>query len=149
MNIEILAKNESVKYLGQRISFYQPETLEIKSRIRAAWATFHKYRQELTSKKYMAQTPPSTLRRHGLSDSLLRCWNMDTEPRTRKNDSIDAAQDATPHHSDEEENTKKLKSKLLNIKLRKEMTTRQKIVALMMKAAMVRAQNLKMIWTVE
>ena len=37
-----------------------------------------------------------------------------------------------------------MKSKLLNIKLRKEMTTRQKIVAMMMKAAMVRAQNLKM-----
>ena len=44
---------ESVKYLGQRISFHQQETLEIKSRIRAAWATFHKYRQELTSKNYM------------------------------------------------------------------------------------------------
>ena len=53
MNIEILAKSESVKYLGQRISFYQQETLEIKSRIRAAWTTFRKYRQELTSKKYM------------------------------------------------------------------------------------------------
>ena len=53
MNIEILTKSESVKYLGQRISFHQQETLEIKSRIRAAWATFHKYRQELTSKKYM------------------------------------------------------------------------------------------------
>ena len=50
MSIEILAKNESVKYLGQRISFHQQETLEIKNRIRAAWATFHKYRQELTSK---------------------------------------------------------------------------------------------------
>ena len=53
MSIEILAKNESVKYLGQRISFHQQETLEIKSRIRAFWTTFHKYRQELTSKKYM------------------------------------------------------------------------------------------------
>ena len=53
MSIEILAKSESVKYLGQRISFHQQETLEIKSRIRAAWTTFHKYRQELTSKKYM------------------------------------------------------------------------------------------------
>ena len=42
MSIEILAKSESIQ-----------ETLEIKSRIRAAWATFHKYRQELTSKKYM------------------------------------------------------------------------------------------------
>ena len=53
MNIEILTRNESVKYLGQRISFHQQETLEIKSRIRAACATFHKYRQELTSKNYM------------------------------------------------------------------------------------------------
>ena len=53
MSIEILTKNESVKHLGQRISFHQQETLEIKSRIRAAWATFHKYRQELTSKKYL------------------------------------------------------------------------------------------------
>ena len=53
MSIEILAKNESVKYVGQSISFHQQETLEIKSRIRAAWATFHKDRQELTSKNYM------------------------------------------------------------------------------------------------
>ena len=53
MNIEILTRNETVKYFGQRISFYQQETTEIKSRIRAAWATFHKYRQELTSKNYM------------------------------------------------------------------------------------------------
>ena len=53
MSIEILTRNESVEYLGQRISFYQQETTEIKSRIRAAWATFHKYRQELTSKNYM------------------------------------------------------------------------------------------------
>ena len=44
---------EILKYLGQRISFYQQETLEIKSRIRAAWTTFRKYRQELISKKYM------------------------------------------------------------------------------------------------
>ena len=51
MSIEILTRNETVKYLGQRISFYQQETIEIKSWIRAAWATFHKYRQELTSKK--------------------------------------------------------------------------------------------------
>ena len=53
MQTEILTRNESVKYLGQKFSFYHQETTEIKSRIRAAWATFHKYRQELTSKKYM------------------------------------------------------------------------------------------------
>ena len=53
MKIEILTRNESVKYLGQKISFYQQETTEIKSPIRAAWTTLHKYRQELTSKNYM------------------------------------------------------------------------------------------------
>ena len=42
-----------------------------------------------------------------------------------------------------------MKSKLLNIKFRKEMTTKHKIVALMTKAAMIRAPNLKMMWTVE
>ena len=33
--------------------------------------------------------------------------------------------------------------------MRKDLLTRQKIAALMMKAVMVRAQNLKMMWTVE
>ena len=56
MNIEILTKNESVKYLGRRISFHQQETIEIKNRIRAAWATFHKNRQELTSKNSCSNT---------------------------------------------------------------------------------------------
>ena len=53
MSIEVLTRNESVKYLGQRISFYQQETTELKSRIRAAWPTFHRHRQELTSTNYM------------------------------------------------------------------------------------------------
>ena len=51
--IEILTRGESVRYLGQLIAFQQQETTEIKNRIRAAWATFHKYRQELTSKNYL------------------------------------------------------------------------------------------------
>ena len=101
MSIEILTKNESVKYLGQRISFHQQETLEIKSRIRAAWATFHKYRQELTSTKILAELSIAPLRSHSFPDSMLRSRNMDTEQRTRKNDSIDATQDATTHHPDE------------------------------------------------
>ena len=82
MSIEILTKNESVKYLGQRISFHQQETVEIKSRIRAAWAI-------------------ARLRCHSFSDSMLRSRNMDTEQRIGKNDSIDATQDAATHHPDE------------------------------------------------
>ena len=42
-----------MRYLGQLITFQHQETTEIKNRIRTAWATFHKYRQELTSKNYM------------------------------------------------------------------------------------------------
>ena len=101
MSIEILAKNESVKYLGQRISFHQQETLEIKSRIRAAWTTFHKYRQELTSKKYMLKL---RLRLFDATVSPTLCYAAGTWTPSRehqKNDSIDATQDATPHHPDE------------------------------------------------
>ena len=53
IGIEILTRSESVKYLGQMITFQQQETTEINNRIRAAWATFHKCRQELTSKNHM------------------------------------------------------------------------------------------------
>ena len=53
VKIEILTRSESVRYLGQLITFQQQETTEIKNRIRTAWATFHKYRQELTSKNYL------------------------------------------------------------------------------------------------
>ena len=51
INIEILTRSESVRCLGQMITFRQQETTEMRNRIRAAWATFHKYRQELTSKQ--------------------------------------------------------------------------------------------------
>ena len=53
IKIEILTRGESVRYLGQTITFRPQETTEIKNRIRAAWATFHKCKQELTSKSYM------------------------------------------------------------------------------------------------
>ena len=45
IKVEISTREESFKYLGQMITFKQQETTEIRNRIRAAWATFHKYRQ--------------------------------------------------------------------------------------------------------
>ena len=53
VKVEKLTRSESVRYLGQLITFQHQETTEIKKRIRTAWATFHKYRQELTSKNYL------------------------------------------------------------------------------------------------
>ena len=173
MNVAILTRNESVKHLGQRISFHQRETLEIKSMMRDAWATFHKYRQVLTSKNYMLKHRlrlfdatvsfylahfvsgkssvravflfqahlsqrecvglmikcarldgrqvwkqgrqkcagvqqcegwiVDTLACHSFSDYLLRSGHVGTQQRTRKNDSIDATQDATTHYPDKKE----------------------------------------------
>ena len=50
--MEIFAREASAKDLGQMVTFQQQEMTEIKNRIRAAWATFYKYKQELTSKSY-------------------------------------------------------------------------------------------------
>ena len=52
IKIEILGKTASARYLGQKITFEDQETEEIKNRLKAAWAAFHKYRQGLTSKDY-------------------------------------------------------------------------------------------------
>ena len=52
IKIEVLEKGESARYLGQKITFEDQETAEIKNRLKAAWAAFHKYRQELTSEDY-------------------------------------------------------------------------------------------------
>ena len=71
----------------------------MKNRIRAAWATFHKYRQELTSKNYDAQTSSPSVRRSNNSDDMLRIWNMGTHQRARKNDTIDATQNAPTHYT--------------------------------------------------
>ena len=52
IKIEILEKGDSARYLGHKITFEDQETTEVKNRLKAAWAAFHKYRQELTSKDY-------------------------------------------------------------------------------------------------
>ena len=52
VRVEILTREASTKYFGQMLTFQQQETTEIKNRIRAAWATFYKYKREPTSKSY-------------------------------------------------------------------------------------------------
>ena len=58
IKVEIFTREEITKYLGEMITFQQQVTTEIRNRIRAAWATFHKYRQELTSRTYMLRHRP-------------------------------------------------------------------------------------------
>ena len=86
IKIEVLAKEDSAKYLGQKITFEEQETEEIKNRLKAAWAAFQKYRQELTSKDYRL------CHRHFLfqygdntNDDLCKL-NVDINTKTRKDD---------------------------------------------------------------
>ena len=55
IKVEILSAGESAKYLDKRITFQQPEKAEIKNRTRAAWTSFYRYTQELTSRSYFLQ----------------------------------------------------------------------------------------------
>ena len=103
MSIEILTGNESVKYLGQRISFDQQETTEIKSWIRAGMGDLPQIQTRVDIKKLHAQTSSTAFRRHSFSDCLRRSGNLGTKQRTRENDSIDATQDATTHYPDKKE----------------------------------------------
>ena len=93
-------RHESARHLGQKNTFEEQDTAEIKNRLKAAWAAFHKYREQLTSK-----TPPMpqiTLVQHGdHADIDQRKWNVDIVSDTRKNDQDRAAKDASPHRPDE------------------------------------------------
>ena len=149
MSIEILAKNESVKYLGQRISFHQQETLEIKSRIRAALTSFHKYRQELSSKKYMLKL---RLRLFDATVSPTLCYAAGTWTPSREHERMIQSTQRKMLRLIIQTKRKyqKIEKQVIEHKVEGgNDDKRQKIVALMMKAAMVRAQNLKMMWTVE
>ena len=55
VKVEVLLVQDCAKYLGQTITFQQQDTTEIRSRIRAAWASFCRYKQELTSRSYPLQ----------------------------------------------------------------------------------------------
>ena len=61
---------------------------------------------------------------------------MDTEQGTRKNDSIDATQDATTHYPDKKEIQKNLRNKILSPKTKIGKLTPPICVALMTKAEM-------------
>ena len=54
IKVEVSLVQECAKYLGQTI-FQQKEATEIRSRIRAAWASFCRYKQEFTSRSYPLQ----------------------------------------------------------------------------------------------
>ena len=81
MNIEILARPATAKYLGRKVTFSSPHSTEIDSRVAAAWRCFAKYKDELQNKCYSLQ---SRLR---LFDAIVSptalygcsCWTLTTD----------------------------------------------------------------------
>ena len=53
--VEILSVDDTVMYLGRKLSLSQPQEVELESRMHAAWATFMKNRSVLCSRKYPLQ----------------------------------------------------------------------------------------------
>ena len=105
IKIEVLKKGDSARYLGQKITFEEQETEEIKNRLKAIWAAFHKYRQELTSRDYrlchrlrlfsMVITP--------MLEYASGTWTVNSA--TRKDDQDCATKDAPSHRPNKKKNT--------------------------------------------
>ena len=83
MNIEILTRNESVKYLGQRISFYQQETRN-QEQDQGSLGDLPQIQTRVEIKKLHVQTSSKAFRRYSFSDYLQRSRNMDTEQGTER-----------------------------------------------------------------
>ena len=52
MKIEVLPRDGKVKYLGRQITFENGTVVELSTRVKAAWAKFMQYKQELATKQY-------------------------------------------------------------------------------------------------
>ena len=95
-------QHQSLRYYLQIIAFQQQEKAEIKNRIRAAWASFYRHKQELTSRSYLPQ------HRLRLFDMVItptlncasRTWTL--PKRTRKNDTINSTKNASLHRPNKE-----------------------------------------------
>ena len=66
-----------------------------------AWGDISQIQAGAHIEKLHAQTSSPAVRRSDNADDMLRVGNMDTHQRVRKNDTIDATQNAPTHHTNE------------------------------------------------
>ena len=96
IKVEILSAYESAKYLGQTITFQQQETADQKSNQSRLGIAI----QTRADIKIVLPAAQTSLIQHGdHADAELRLWHLDTINGTRKNDTIDSTQNASPHRS--------------------------------------------------
>ena len=89
IKVEILTKKKVQNILARRL--YSSNRRRPRSRIAVGLLGRH---QELTSKSYLLRQSTSLIRHRGHPNDELRLRNMDPHKRERKNDPIDAAQNA-------------------------------------------------------
>ena len=103
MKVEILTRNESVKYLSQKNLVLPTRNDGNQEPYQGCMGDIPQIQTRVDIETLHAQTPSTAIRRRSISDCLLRSGNKGTQQRTRRNDSIDATQDATTHHSNKKE----------------------------------------------
>ena len=105
--IEVLAKGDSARYLGQKITFEEQEIEEIKKQADSSVGSV----PQIPSRAYLErlpivpQTSPLRNGHHAYID--LRQWNMGINTKTWKDDQDCATKDASPYRTDK----RKYKSK--------------------------------------
>ena len=133
MRVGMLTRSESVKYMGQKISFHHQETTEIKKSNQGSMGDIPQIQTRVDIEKLHAQSWSTAIRRRSFSDNMLRSRNMESQQRARNNDSINATQDVTAHHSNRRKIQKYRDKKLRPTKKSKKRTS-MTCAALMMKA---------------
>ena len=101
MSIERLTKGRKLEIFGPENLVPQTRDIGNQEQDQSSMGDLPQIQTRTDIKKIHAQTSFSPFRCHSFSDSLLCSKNMDTKQRTRKNDSIDATQDATTYNPDE------------------------------------------------
>ena len=131
IKVEILSACGSAKYLRRTITFQQQETAEIKNRIRAALASFHKMqtRADVKIVLFAAQTPPIQYGDH--ADAELCLWNLDIIKGTRKNDTIDSTENASSSRQRENTKRKRRPASTRKMEKRKKQTTETQMMKLL------------------
>ena len=84
MSIEILAKSESMKYLGKKNLFPPTRDSGNQKQDQSSLGDLPQIQTSVDIEKLHAQASSTAFRRRSFSDCLLRSWNMDTQQRTRK-----------------------------------------------------------------
>ena len=94
--VEILSACESAKYLGQTITFQQQERAEVKNSNQSCFGIVLQI-QTRADIKIVLPTTQTPFIQHDHADAELRIWHLDIIKGTRKNDTIDSTQNASPH----------------------------------------------------